>query len=119
MPMGQPRTRCANPASGLLMQPVQPRLSFCRPLDGIQRHATRWQVGKTKRNPDGFRTVWLSVYFTNPHPSIMKHFKFGAIALLFSIGLSSCTLSYQYCDAYNGVDFENSRPQAVECPTVE
>ena len=49
----------------------------------------------------------------------MKHFKFGAIALLFSIGLSSCTLSYQYCDAYNGVDFEKSRPQAVECPTVE
>ncbi len=57
--------------------------------------------------------------FKNPHPSIMKHFNFWAFALIISMGLSSCALSYQYCDAYNGVDLEDSPSRAVECPVVE
>lgn len=38
----------------------------------------------------------------------MKHFNLWATALLISIGLSSCALSYPYCDAYSGVDFEQT-----------
>jgi hypothetical protein len=49
----------------------------------------------------------------------MKHFNFWAFALIISMGLSSCALSYQYCDAYNGVDLEDSPSRAVECPVVE
>ena len=47
----------------------------------------------------------------------MKHFNLWAAALLISIGLSSCALSYPYCDAYSGVDFEQtevSKQDAVE-----
>lgn len=50
----------------------------------------------------------------------MKHFSFWAFALLIMVGLSSCsTLTYQYCDAYNGVAFESSEEpstQAEVCP---
>ncbi len=42
----------------------------------------------------------------------MKHFNFWAMALLISVGLSSCALSYPYCDAYNGVDFEQTTPES-------
>ena len=49
------------------------------------------------------------------HQSIMKNFKIGAFALLISIGLSSCSMSYQYCDAYNGVEFESPQAGEVEC----
>jgi hypothetical protein len=52
------------------------------------------------------------VPFKNPHLSIMKHFNFWAMALLISVGLSSCALSYPYCDAYNGVDFEQTTPES-------
>ena len=37
----------------------------------------------------------------------MKNFKNGAFALLLCLGLGSCSMSYQYCDAYNGVEFES------------
>jgi hypothetical protein len=36
----------------------------------------------------------------------MKYFRNGAFALMISIGLGSCALSSQYCDAYNGVELE-------------
>jgi len=42
----------------------------------------------------------------------MKHFNLWATALLISIGLSSCALSYPYCDAYSGVDFETTEQAA-------
>mgnify|MGYP007032649589 CR=1 FL=1 len=56
-----------------------------------------------------------------PHHISMKHFNLWATALLISIGLSSCALSYPYCDAYSGVDFETTEQSvdAVEadvCP---
>lgn len=46
----------------------------------------------------------------------MKNFNTWALALLVSIGLSSCALSYPYCDAYNGVEFETSVEQTAETP---
>lgn len=68
------------------------------------------EENRKKRNPTEPAPVWLSVSFTNPHLSIMKHFNLWACALLISVGLSSCALSYPYCDAYNGVEFEQSAP---------
>jgi len=46
----------------------------------------------------------------------MKHFNIGGLLLLLCLGMSSCALtSYQYCDAYNGVDFEQvESPEAQE-----
>ena len=38
----------------------------------------------------------------------MKHFNLWATALMISIGLSSCASSYPYCDAYSGVEFEQT-----------
>jgi hypothetical protein len=45
----------------------------------------------------------------------MKHFYPWALALLISVGLSSCALSYNYCDAYNGVDFETADSTESPC----
>ncbi len=50
------------------------------------------------------------------HQPIMKNFKIWAFALLLSLGLGSCSMSYQYCDAYNGVEFETSATGETECP---
>jgi len=74
------------------------------------------QVGHTKRNPDGYRSVWIHVSFTNPHLNLMKYIRNGAFALILSMGLGSCALSYQYCDAYNGVSLES--PETVESVTA-
>lgn len=49
----------------------------------------------------------------------MKHFNLWACALLISVGLSSCALSYPYCDAYNGVEFEQSAPVDAAEPGAE
>lgn len=49
----------------------------------------------------------------------MKHFNIWAMALLFSIGLSSCALSYPYCDAYNGVELDRNASEAVDGPGQE
>lgn len=51
----------------------------------------------------------------------MKHFQLWATALLISVGLSSCALSYPYCDAYNGVAFdtEASVSQEAEVPQAD
>jgi hypothetical protein len=49
----------------------------------------------------------------------MKHFNLWALALLISVGLSSCALSYQYCDAYNGVEFESAPSTEEACPGHE
>ena len=49
----------------------------------------------------------------------MKNFNTWAFALLFSIGLSSCALSYPYCDAYNGVSLETPAEQAAETPDCQ
>jgi len=42
----------------------------------------------------------------------MKNVNLWAAALLISIGLSSCALSYPYCDAYNGVDFQQASTES-------
>jgi hypothetical protein len=42
----------------------------------------------------------------------MKHFNILGLSLLICVGLSSCALSGPYCDAYNGVDFEQADPAA-------
>lgn len=42
----------------------------------------------------------------------MKNVNLWAAALLISIGLSSCALSYPYCDAYNGVEFEQTSTES-------
>lgn len=43
----------------------------------------------------------------------MKNFNLWAAALFVSIGLSSCALSYPYCDAYNGVEFEQGPAEVI------
>ena len=68
------------------------------------------QVAKFKRNLFEKRSVERSVSFTNPHQSIMKHFNILGLSILICVGLSSCALSSPYCDAYNGVDFEQADP---------
>lgn len=45
----------------------------------------------------------------------MKHLQTWAVALLCCTALSSCALSYPYCDAYNGVTMET----APESPAPE
>lgn len=70
------------------------------------------QVGKSKRNLFEKRSVERCVSFKNPHQSIMKHFNILGLSLLICVGLSSCALSGPYCDAYNGVDFEQADPAA-------
>lgn len=49
------------------------------------------------------------------HQPIMKNFKNGAFALLLCLGLGSCSMSYQYCDAYNGVEFESPSSGETGC----
>ena len=68
------------------------------------------QFGEEACNLSGFMPVRRSVFCTNPHPTVMKNVNLWAAALLISVGLSSCALSYPYCDAYNGVEFEQSAP---------
>jgi|AACY02.3.fsa_nt_gi hypothetical protein len=47
----------------------------------------------------------------------MKNVNLWAAALLISVGLSSCALSYPYCDAYNGVEFEQTPADEISAPT--
>ena len=47
----------------------------------------------------------------------MKNVNLWAAALLISVGLSSCALSYPYCDAYNGVEFEQASADEASAPT--
>ena len=64
------------------------------------------QFGEEACNLSRFMPVRQGVFYTNPHSTVMKNFNFWAFVLFVSIGLSSCALSYPYCDAYNGVEFE-------------
>lgn len=58
-------------------------------------------------------SVRQDVFYTNPHSNVMKNFNLWAAALFVSIGLSSCALSYPYCDAYNGVEFEQGPAEVI------
>jgi len=50
----------------------------------------------------------------------MKHFSFWAFALLIMAGLSSCsTLTYQHCEAYNGVAFATSETPSTEAEVCQ
>ena len=64
------------------------------------------QFGEEACNLSRFMPVRQGVFYTNPHSTVMKNFNLWAFVLVVSIGLSSCALSYPYCDAYNGVEFE-------------
>ena len=75
------------------------------------------QFGEEARNLIGFMPVRRSVFYTNPHPTVMKNVNLWAAALLISVGLSSCALSYPYCDAYNGVEFEQTPADEISAPT--
>ena len=66
----------------------------------------RGQFGEEACNLFRFMPVRQSVFYTNPHSTVMKNFNLWAFVLVVSIGLCSCALSYPYCDAYNGVEFE-------------
>ena len=66
-----------------------------------------------------FRTYRQCVLHEPTHQPIMKNFKIGAIALLLCLGLGSCSMSYQYCDAYNGVEFESPQNGDSECPVSD
>ncbi len=46
------------------------------------------------------------------HPIIMNNKIQAAFAVILAIGLSSCAVSYPYCDAYNSVD-------TVECQSID
>lgn len=72
----------------------------------------RRQFGEEVCNLFGFMPVRRSVFCTNPHSTVMKNVNLWAAALLISIGLSSCALSYPYCDAYNGVEFEQTSTES-------
>lgn len=76
----------------------------------------RRQFGEDECNLFGFMPVRRSVFCTNPHPTVMKNFNLWAAALLISVGLSSCALSYPYCDAYNGVEFEQAPVDEASAP---
>lgn len=75
------------------------------------------QFGEEACNLSGFMPVRRSVFCTNPHPTVMKNVNLWAAALLISVGLSSCALSYPYCDAYNGVEFEQAPADEASAPT--
>ena len=77
----------------------------------------RVQFGEEACNLSGFMPVRRSVFCTNPHPTVMKNVNLWAAALLISVGLSSCALSYPYCDAYNGVEFEQAPADEASAPT--
>ena len=70
------------------------------------------QFGEEACNLSGFMPVRQRVFCTNPHSTVMKNVNLWAAALLISIGLSSCALSYPYCDAYNGVEFEQASTES-------
>ena len=71
------------------------------------------QFGEEACNLFRFMPVRQDVFYTNPHSTVMKNFNIWAFALVVSIGLSSCALSYPYCDAYNGVEFEQGPTEVI------
>ena len=71
------------------------------------------QFGEEACNLSRFMPVRQGVFYTNPHSTVMKNFNFWAAAFFICIGLSSCALSYPYCDAYNGVEFEQGNAESI------